>query len=769
MFKNAIFLQRLWDNAEGAAGNVHRVVIFRRRFTLAHTLAKPIYRIAADSDFIAAVDGCEFCRGQFIDDPSRKSWNSGALASLAAGEHLIAVKVYFCGENFASYAPGRPGFYFELRDEYSDFVLDGDAGWRTLPDPAFKAGTAAKISSQLGFTTEYDLRRSVDWAAPELNDRHWAQARSFAPDPAIAFAPRPPGTQCRMRPFRAARLIAAGMFERHDLARPASAAVQMATDITFQCESGNCPPTLPATLPTLPAGPEFGSWFVADLDGEETGFIEFEIDAPEGTVIDYAHGEHLTDGHVRMAILGRNFADRCIARAGRNIFTLPFRRAGLRYLEFHLSPIKTAPVVIHRIGVRPWRLALPETARFQCAYAGLNELHAKAVHTLELCMHEHYEDCPWREQALYTYDSALQMLYGYYLWGNGDFAAASLGLFPPGQRSDGHLRLCAPGRSNTVIPIYTWVWLEQLYEHWMFTGSDQVFREHRHCADRIVDTLLRQRDLQTGLYRPGTGDYWNFYEWSQDLDGRGRVPGVHALYNLYLLAGLDAYIQLRAHQGEDCTFYQQAAAELRSRLDPLFYDPRYETYASYRDRDSLFGPYHEHTASMMLRTKSVPENHRSQVVKHLLNGDLAPVSLSSLPQLVRALAPLAEVPDDFFMTLLHRHYEKMLHTTGDTLWETAAGSDAFLFAGSLCHGWSALPAYFAGAVVLGVTPLEPGFRKFQVAPRLGKLAFAAGTVPTPAGWIEVEARSAAKGRPQVCVRHPEALACVSCAEPVSPA
>ncbi len=40
---------------------------------------------------------------------------------------------------------------------------------------------------------------------------------------------------------------------------------------------------------------------------------------------------------------------------------------------------------------------------------------------------------------------------------------------------------------------------------------------------------------------------------------------------------------------------------------------------------------------------------------------------------------------------------------------------------------------------LGVTPAEPGYTAARVAPRLGRLAWVKGTVPTPHGLIEVEA------------------------------
>ena len=40
---------------------------------------------------------------------------------------------------------------------------------------------------------------------------------------------------------------------------------------------------------------------------------------------------------------------------------------------------------------------------------------------------------------------------------------------------------------------------------------------------------------------------------------------------------------------------------------------------------------------------------------------------------------------------------------------------------------------------LGVTPAEPGYTTARIAPRLGRLAWARGSVPTPHGLISVEA------------------------------
>ena len=79
----------------------------------------------------------------------------------------------------------------------------------------------------------------------------------------------------------------------------------------------------------------------------------------------------------------------------------------------------------------------------------------------------------------------------------------------------------------------------------------------------------------------------------------------------------------------------------------------------------------------------------------------------------------------------------MLRQGATSFWETRHGEADFAGAGSLCHGWSAIPAYFYGAYVLGVRPVEPGFAAFTIHPVRSSLQEARGTVPTPYGDIEV--------------------------------
>jgi hypothetical protein len=63
------------------------------------------------------------------------------------------------------------------------------------------------------------------------------------------------------------------------------------------------------------------------------------------------------------------------------------------------------------------------------------------------------------------------------------------------------------------------------------------------------------------------------------------------------------------------------------------------------------------------------------------------------------------------------------------------------FGKSLCHAWGSGPAALLPELLLGVRPLAAGWTRIAVAPRLCGLAWAAATVPTPLGDLEVEARA----------------------------
>jgi len=68
---------------------------------------------------------------------------------------------------------------------------------------------------------------------------------------------------------------------------------------------------------------------------------------------------------------------------------------------------------------------------------------------------------------------------------------------------------------------------------------------------------------------------------------------------------------------------------------------------------------------------------------------------------------------------------------------------------STAHGWSSAPAAYLPMHVLGIRPLEPGYRTFVVDPVPGDLAWARGTVVTPHGPIHASWRRNTDGCLQI--------------------
>ncbi len=57
---------------------------------------------------------------------------------------------------------------------------------------------------------------------------------------------------------------------------------------------------------------------------------------------------------------------------------------------------------------------------------------------------------------------------------------------------------------------------------------------------------------------------------------------------------------------------------------------------------------------------------------------------------------------------------------------------------SLCHGWASGPTAWLSEHILGIKPLEVGFKKVEVRPKLGRLKWVEGVFPTCLGDIKVQ-------------------------------
>ncbi|MEK7413073.1 MAG: family 78 glycoside hydrolase catalytic domain [Planctomycetota bacterium] len=767
----------IWDTR--VAGD-HRYVCFRRDFRIA-SAGTAVLEIAADSDFVVWLNGCEIGRGQFSDWPQQRTFTTiAASAALHSGNNTLAVLVYHRGAEFSDHAAGQPGLIAALR--CGDQVITTDAAWRCREHPAFRHGPMPRVSNQQGFTAEFDARRDVEWRWGKLRGRGWAAASVMAGATDgywTSLEPRPVPSLL-ISPPMAIGFVAQGFFIRRREA--ASTALTIADDalvarrpwdvFAFAAPdfANNYQPGAPThsdhcarpnagglDLAPLPSG-FTGHYVIVDLGREESGLLHLRINAPAGTVLDIAHGEHLDDGRVRCAIDGRNFADRYICCAGLQEFTLPFRRLGARYLEVHIRAPRRGRMRLHYMGLVPTELPVTRTGDFACSDSLADRYHAIGVRTLQLCMHEHYEDTPWREQSLYAFDSRNQALCGYYAFGNYDFAAASFTLLGQGFRPDvGQLGLCAPARvlladgSPLTIPIFSLAWIMAVSEHWLHSGSSMLYDRFAETITAIIEGYCSRQDKQTGLYRLPTGPgQWQFYDWEDGLSGTigndnpaGRID---APYNLFLHEALGNYAWMlgQAGRADDALVVQRRQAALGRAIDRLFWDKKNQVYATFLQRSK------QHHVAELVQAQALTSGigtaaRRRALLDAFGRSGVVPLTLSTRLYHLRGAmltnpAGRRQVADNIAAA-----WGRMTLTGATSFWETPRGGDDFACAASLSHAWSALPVYYHQAWVLGVRPLTPGFRSFVINPYADRFAHAEGRIPTPAGPISIRWERTADG------------------------
>ena len=89
------------------------------------------------------------------------------------------------------------------------------------------------------------------------------------------------------------------------------------------------------------------------------------------------------------------------------------------------------------------------------------------------------------------------------------------------------------------------------------------------------------------------------------------------------------------------------------------------------------------------------QEEAKKICEKITEGALSECSLSVRAFKYDALLATDEQGyKEWILSEIRRDYQTMLDFGSTTVWETLDGAKAFQNAGSLCHGWSALPVYY---------------------------------------------------------------------------
>lgn len=427
-----------------------------------------------------------------------------------------------------------------------------------------------------------------------------------------------------------------------------------------------------------------------DLGRETAGYLYVKVRSKCAEEFIVSYGEHIEDGYVRRIIDNRDFSLKFHTEKGEHEFTQYFIRVACRYLQVEASD----GIEIIEIGICQYLYPLTEKT--------INipdpdkKIYETCIRTLRLCMNHHYEDCPWREQAMYILDSRNQMLCGYYAFEEYDFQRANILFMSKGIRDDGFFELTFPATNTPSIPFFSIMYPVVVAEYIEHTGDKSILND---VMEQIVTIMTKTnaRIGDNGLIPAFETPYWNFYEWADGSDGFDEkyfatdIEGkYHLILNCAFVYAGRSYQKLCNLSNRKCDIDFET---ITKSINEKFFDCETGLFANTLRKDK-----YSQLGNSLAVLIGLGDKRTLDAIKG--SSILVPATLSMSSFIYDALLN-ADYKDgkNYILADIRKKYNYMLNCGASSFWETILGHNDFDGAGSLCHGWSAIPVYYYNKIL----------------------------------------------------------------------
>jgi hypothetical protein len=749
-------------------------VHYRRSFELDEVPSSVPARLTADSRYVLFVNGAEVGRGPIRSQPRRLRYDEYDLAPfLSRGRNTISVLVTYYGHANAFWqpAPASGGLgtdallVFEAR--LGNDLLVSDASWKVRRSEAWKVFAQADID---GVPVEILDARGLpnEWTASLFDDGSWDDASVVATTHIGGFARSQPPTD----PYGALLERGIGALTGPVVVAPAL------TDSSVRDRPGPwnsdhpadrvrqvldvSRPAVPGALPvTVKLAPETLQHIAVDFGRIVAGFVEVELDAPAGTIVELHYREYSFDSGVALMSAPRTGAQ-YIAR-GRDDTYSSLELNGLRYLHLVIHAEEDAEVTVRAVRVREFGYPWQGDAFFHSNDDEINALYTAGRRTVALNSFDAFTDCPTREQRAWVGDGVVHQMV--HLTTNADWRLArnyiTLGDSP---RADHMLPMSVVGEIEaggaTTIPDWALHWVHGVHNLMMFEGAtDELL-----AALPTVEKVLR-------WYEPYVDEHgtisdvpeWNLVDWAS-VFSTGRSSILTALW----ARGLAEYAEICESIGNGASA-RWARAHWTAALVGFedFWDEERGTYVDHFLDGTKMPAASQAAGATAIVSGLAPRERWSRiidvitdpeavVVRSWIGGNDGGYDLQKMADQARGVQTIdwdverqIVLAQPFFSYVIHdavaqagraadlltlvRRWSQFLVDGYDTLGECWGW-------GTPVHGWSSTPTRDLVFYTLGIRPDSPGYTRARIAPAPGPLTELDGSAPTPHGPISVRLR-----------------------------
>jgi alpha-L-rhamnosidase len=390
------------------------------------------------------------------------------------------------------------------------------------------------------------------------------------------------------------------------------------------------------------------------------------------------------------------------------------------------------PLTIRAIKQRFTAYPYHVKAKFTCSDPALEKIWQVGLHTMRMCSHETFEDCPHYEQMQYAGDTMITSKLGMLTTGDYQLSRQALYHFDWSRITDGLTTARYPSRLLQVLPAWSIHWITAVKDYYMTTTDRGTLKDLLPGMRSVLDWYRRHTN-EAGL--PSKLPYWNMTDWCPWWP-RGVVPGadvgatcIHSAQYINALDELAWMTDSLGHAGEATTLRDEAA-RLRKVAHALFWS----------DKEGLY-----------FDQPGGPEISQYGNAWAIVAGIAGPAECDRIFERFPRDEKLA--PGSFFwlhfgFTAMAKagRYDAISEHLGPWHESISYGLSTFVeensYWRSMCHAWSAHPVLEFQQRILGITAVKPGYEVVEIKPLPAGLTHASGSLCTPRGLIEVSWRIA---------------------------